>query len=284
MGEGGLPELVFLKMPVAHQECKRAFPNHEPAPERTTRVPASGLMNGASDGLASSPLVVKASLGVARVHDEKSRGLFHDPKDVQTVRFTDTATEILQPPSPIRSSHQYTRLRRDFRHDPCARCRWLGSVERLSQDSAHQTSPHPSSTPLAANPPSFATCLCCCGRPMTVNLLGCVKGKARKAKADGSRFRSVLLLKGHARPDSAGGDRDPHHHLQYGVDGGRLPRELGQGVHEGVCISDDLTFHDIRGSAVTRLAAAGCEAPKIATITGHSLKDVEAILDAHYLA
>jgi hypothetical protein len=58
----------------------------------------------------------------------------------------------------------------------------------------------------------------------------------------------------------------------------------GKGVHEGVCISDDLTFHDIRGSAVTRVSEAGCEAPKIATTTGHSLKEVEAILDAHYLA
>ena len=48
-------------------------------------------------------------------------------------------------------------------------------------------------------------------------------------------------------------------------------------------IPDDLTFHDIRGSAVTRLAEAGCEVPEIATITGHSLKDVEVILDAHYL-
>lgn len=43
------------------------------------------------------------------------------------------------------------------------------------------------------------------------------------------------------------------------------------------------TFHDIRGTAVTRLALAGCSVPEIATITGHSLNDVEAILDAHYL-
>lgn len=43
------------------------------------------------------------------------------------------------------------------------------------------------------------------------------------------------------------------------------------------------TFHDIRGTAVTRLALAGCTVPEIATITGHSLKDVEIILDAHYL-
>ncbi len=44
-----------------------------------------------------------------------------------------------------------------------------------------------------------------------------------------------------------------------------------------------LTFHDLRGTAVTRLALADCTVPQIATITGHSLKDVEAILDAHYL-
>ncbi|MDI6027919.1 tyrosine-type recombinase/integrase [Corticibacterium sp. UT-5YL-CI-8] len=44
-----------------------------------------------------------------------------------------------------------------------------------------------------------------------------------------------------------------------------------------------LTFHDIRGTAVTRLALAGCSVSQIASITGHSLKDVESILDAHYL-
>ncbi|MBI1265420.1 MAG: tyrosine-type recombinase/integrase [Alphaproteobacteria bacterium] len=44
-----------------------------------------------------------------------------------------------------------------------------------------------------------------------------------------------------------------------------------------------LTFHDLRGTAVTRLALAECSEAEIATITGHSLKDVGAILDAHYL-
>jgi integrase len=44
-----------------------------------------------------------------------------------------------------------------------------------------------------------------------------------------------------------------------------------------------LTFHDLRGSAVVRLALAEVTVPQIATFTGHSLKDVEAILDAHYL-
>jgi len=44
-----------------------------------------------------------------------------------------------------------------------------------------------------------------------------------------------------------------------------------------------LTFHDLHGSVVTRLAIAGASVQQIATITGHSLKDVEPILDTHYL-
>ena len=44
-----------------------------------------------------------------------------------------------------------------------------------------------------------------------------------------------------------------------------------------------VTFHDLRGTAVTRLALAGCTEAEIATITGHSLRDVRSILDAHYL-
>lgn len=46
---------------------------------------------------------------------------------------------------------------------------------------------------------------------------------------------------------------------------------------------EGLTFHDLRGTAVTRLALAGCSNAQIASITGHSLRDVDAILDAHYL-
>jgi integrase len=44
-----------------------------------------------------------------------------------------------------------------------------------------------------------------------------------------------------------------------------------------------LTFHDLRGTAVTRLAIVGCTEAEIATITGHSLRTVRAILDTHYL-
>jgi integrase len=44
-----------------------------------------------------------------------------------------------------------------------------------------------------------------------------------------------------------------------------------------------LHFHDLRGTAVTRLAEAECSHAEIASITGHGMKDVGAILDK-YLA
>ena len=44
-----------------------------------------------------------------------------------------------------------------------------------------------------------------------------------------------------------------------------------------------VTFNDLRGTFVTRAAMAGCTEPEIAAITGHSLRDVRSILDAHYL-
>jgi len=44
-----------------------------------------------------------------------------------------------------------------------------------------------------------------------------------------------------------------------------------------------VTFNDLRGTAVTKLALAGCTEAEIATITGHALGQVRSILDAHYL-
>jgi integrase len=44
-----------------------------------------------------------------------------------------------------------------------------------------------------------------------------------------------------------------------------------------------LTFHDLRGTAVTRLALAGCTEAEIVSITGHTLSDVRSILDSNYL-
>src|SRR5262249_2648680 len=44
-----------------------------------------------------------------------------------------------------------------------------------------------------------------------------------------------------------------------------------------------VTFNDLRGTAVTRLALVECTEAEIASITGHTLRDVRSILDAHYL-
>lgn len=46
----------------------------------------------------------------------------------------------------------------------------------------------------------------------------------------------------------------------------------------------DRTFHDLRGTTVTKLARFGCTVPEIASITGHSLTQVKSILEKHYLA
>jgi integrase len=43
------------------------------------------------------------------------------------------------------------------------------------------------------------------------------------------------------------------------------------------------TFHDLRGTAITRLAMAGCNELEVAAITGHSPKTVSEIMRAHYL-
>ena len=52
---------------------------------------------------------------------------------------------------------------------------------------------------------------------------------------------------------------------------------------EAAGITADLHFHDLRGTAVTMLAEAGCTVPEIATITGHSQAHAQKILD-RYLA
>jgi integrase len=45
----------------------------------------------------------------------------------------------------------------------------------------------------------------------------------------------------------------------------------------------NLTFSDLRGTAVTRLAIAGATEPEISAITGHTLSGVRSILSEHYL-
>ena len=57
---------------------------------------------------------------------------------------------------------------------------------------------------------------------------------------------------------------------------------MGQGLQAAGIVG--VTFNDLRGTAVTRLALVGCTEAEIATITGHSLRGVRAILDTHYLS
>lgn len=46
-------------------------------------------------------------------------------------------------------------------------------------------------------------------------------------------------------------------------------------------ITEDLHFNDLRGTAVTMLAEAGCTVPEIAAITGHSLTSATRILEVY---
>lgn len=46
-------------------------------------------------------------------------------------------------------------------------------------------------------------------------------------------------------------------------------------------LPEDLHFHDVRGTTVTLLAHAGASIPQIAAITGHSLKQVNSILEKY---
>lgn len=45
-----------------------------------------------------------------------------------------------------------------------------------------------------------------------------------------------------------------------------------------------LTFHDLRGTAVTRFVLHGLTVPEVVAFTGHSLADANEILQRHYLA
>jgi integrase len=89
--------------------------------------------------------------------------------------------------------------------------------------------------------------------------------KAALDDAAKSKHSPMILLNSEGRPWTQGGFR---------ASWGKASERAGI---EGV------TFNDLRGTAVTRLALVGCTEAEIATITGHSLRDVHSILDAHYL-
>jgi integrase len=91
-------------------------------------------------------------------------------------------------------------------------------------------------------------------------------GAPLKAMLDATtRCSPIILVDAHGRPWTSDGFR------------ARFFRARDEAGIVG------LTFNDLRGTAVTRLALVGCSEAQIAAITGHSLRDVCAILDAHYL-
>jgi integrase len=91
-------------------------------------------------------------------------------------------------------------------------------------------------------------------------------GAPLKAMLDATPRQSpIILLNSEGRPWTSDGFRTSFFKAR---DAARI---------EGV------TFNDLRGTAVTRLALVGCTEPQIAAITGHALSDVRSILDAHYL-
>ena len=91
-------------------------------------------------------------------------------------------------------------------------------------------------------------------------------GQPLKAALDAAQKRSTIIL--------TNSDGKPWSPDGFRASWGKACRKAGiVGV----------TFH-LRGTAVTRLALAECTEAEIATITGHSLRSVRAILDTHYLA
>ncbi|WP_245930850.1 tyrosine-type recombinase/integrase [Methylobacterium radiodurans] len=91
--------------------------------------------------------------------------------------------------------------------------------------------------------------------------------RALKAALDAAPRRGVMIL---LAPDGAPWPKRSFH-------------EVWSDTHKAAGIVDDLHFHDLRGTAVTMLAEAGCSVPEIATITGHSQAHAQKILD-RYLA
>lgn len=85
------------------------------------------------------------------------------------------------------------------------------------------------------------------------------------------RAGSVICLNSHGRPWTADGFKTS------------FAAAKAVAIEQGAQNIATLTFHDTRGTAVVNMAIAGCTVPEIASITGHSLKDAETILETHYL-
>jgi hypothetical protein len=106
--------------------------------------------------------------------------------------------------------------------------------------------------------------------PMTPQLKARVAEiKARKRQAGVTRIDALIL-----REDTGG----PYDKYSFG----KAFRTVRAKAIEACPSVAGKRFQDLRDTAVTRLALAGCELPQIAAITGHSLTSITGII-RHYL-
>jgi len=80
----------------------------------------------------------------------------------------------------------------------------------------------------------------------------------------------ILIRKGSAKPGKVG-KAFKEDYFRY----------LFSEIRAQAGIPSDLQFMDLRRTAVVRLARAGCTVPEIASITGHTLKSVQNILEVY---
>ena len=93
-----------------------------------------------------------------------------------------------------------------------------------------------------------------------------VTGVLREALDNAPRRSTIVLTNSNGRPWTAAGFSSSWRKMckRAGIEG--------------------LTFNDLRGTAITRLALAGCDQAQISAVTGHTMGQVGAILDRHYVS
>lgn len=105
------------------------------------------------------------------------------------------------------------------------------------------------------------------GKRLVVPLTAALRDRLDNVEQAGS----VICLNSHGKPWTADGFKTS------------FAAAKAVAIEQGAKNIATLTFHDTRGTAVVNMAIAGCTVPEIASITGHSLKDAETILETHYL-
>lgn len=98
---------------------------------------------------------------------------------------------------------------------------------------------------------------------------------ALKTTLDGLKRRSTLIM------TAVGGGAYQSRH--FGRQWAKAYKDSGLPFTADVPPKPELHFHDLRGTAVTMLFEAGCTVAEVASITGHTLRTAQEILD-RYLA